>query len=69
MSFDLVGIPGFQFIQDPMNYMAQTHHTNLDTFDQLHSDDLRQIAVVVTSVVLHAANRDGMLPRKARPVD
>jgi len=69
MSFDAVGIPGFQFIQDPKDYSPQTHHTNLDTFDHLHSDDLRQIAVVVTSVVLHAANRDEMLPRKPRPVE
>jgi hypothetical protein len=69
MSFDAVGIPGFQFIQDPKDYSPQTHHTNLDTFDHLHSDDLRQIAVVVTSVVVHAANRDSMLPRKTRPVD
>lgn len=69
MSFDVVGIPGFQFIQEPKNYMPQTHHTNLDTFDQLHTDDLRQIAVVVASVVVHAANRDGMLPRKTRPVE
>lgn len=68
-SFDVMGIPGFQFIQDPMNYGSQTHHTHLDTYDQLHLDDLRQIAVVVASVVMHAANRDAMLPRKARPVE
>ncbi len=69
MSFDAVGIPGFQFIQDPKDYSPQTHHTNLDTFDHLHSDDMRQIAVVVASVVVHAANRAEMLPRKTRPVD
>jgi carboxypeptidase Q len=69
ISFDRVGIPGFQFIQEPMNYMSQTHHTQLDTYDQLHEDDLRQIAVVVASVVVHAANRDAMLPRKKRPVE
>lgn len=69
MSFDAVGIPGFQFIQDPKDYSPQTHHTHLDTFDHLHTDDLRQIAVVVASVVVHAANRDAMLPRKTRPVE
>jgi carboxypeptidase Q len=69
MSFDRVGIPGFQFIQEPMNYMSQTHHTHLDTYDQLDKDDMRQIAVIVASVVVHAANRDEMLPRKPRPVE
>ncbi|MFA6958733.1 MAG: M20/M25/M40 family metallo-hydrolase [Thermoanaerobaculia bacterium] len=65
--FDESGIPGFQFIQDPMDYFAQTHHTNLDTFDHLQSDDMRQAAVVVATVLIHAANRDEMIPRKPRP--
>jgi hypothetical protein len=65
--FDRAGIPGFQFIQDPMDYFAQTHHTNLDTFDHLHSDDMRQAAVVVATLLVQAANRDEMIPRKPRP--
>ncbi|MGK2858684.1 MAG: M20/M25/M40 family metallo-hydrolase [Thermoanaerobaculia bacterium] len=65
--FDEVGIPGFQFIQDPMDYFSQTHHTNLDTYDHLHSDDLRQAAVVMATIIIHAANRDEMIPRKPRP--
>jgi carboxypeptidase Q len=68
-SFDRVGIPGFQFIQDPLSYMPEQHHTNLDTYDALQPDDLRQAAVVLASVLIHAANREGMLPRKPRPVD
>jgi len=65
--FDRTGIPGFQFIQDPMDYFAQTHHTNLDTFDHLHSDDMRQAAVVVATLIVQAANREEMIPRKPRP--
>lgn len=65
--FDRAGIPGFQFIQDPMDYFAQTHHTNLDTFDHLYSDDMRQAAVVVATLIADAANRDEMIPRKPRP--
>jgi hypothetical protein len=69
VSFDRVGIPGFQFIQDPLNYMSQQHHTHLDTYDHVQPDDLRQAAVVLASVLAHAANRDEMLPRKPKPVD
>lgn len=65
--FDEAGIPGFQFINDPMDYFPQTHHSSLDTFDHLHSDDLRQAAVVVATLVVHTANRDAMIPRKPRP--
>lgn len=65
--FDRAGIPGFQFIQDPMDYFSQTHHTNLDTYDHLHSDDMRQAAVVVATFLVHAANRVEMIPRKPRP--
>ena len=67
--FDRAGIPGFQFIQDPLNYMSQQHHTHLDTYDHVQPDDLRQAAVVLASVLAHAANRDEMLPRKPKPVD
>ena len=53
-----VGIPGYQFIQDPLDYDARVHHTNLDTFDHLKADDLRQAAVVMAGVLLAAANSD-----------
>jgi carboxypeptidase Q len=64
LSFDAVGIPGFQFIQDPMDYETRTHHSNMDVYDRLQPDDLKQIAVIVASFVYDAAQRDQMLPRK-----
>jgi hypothetical protein len=63
-SFDAVGIPGFQFIQDPMEYDTRTHHSNMDVYDRLQADDLKQIAVIVAGFVYDAAMRDQMLPRK-----
>ena len=64
LSFDAVGIPGFQFIQDPIEYETRTHHSNMDVYDRLQPDDLKQIAVIVASFVYDAATRDQMLPRK-----
>jgi len=64
LSFDAVGIPGFQFIQDPMDYETRTHHSNMDVYDRLQPDDLKQISVIVASFVYEAAMRDQMLPRK-----
>lgn len=64
VSFDRVGVPGFQFIQDPLDYSPQTHHTHLDTRDHLPREDLMQAAVIVASLAIHAANREEMLPRK-----
>jgi carboxypeptidase Q len=65
--FDWVGIPGFQFIQDDMDYTGRTHHTNLDTYDHLNPDDLEKSAVILASFIWHAANRDEPLPRKPMP--
>jgi hypothetical protein len=65
LPFDWVGIPGFQFIQDPLDYETKTHHTNMDTYDYLRMDDLKQAAVIVASFVYQAAIRPEMLPRKA----
>ncbi|WP_338867992.1 M20/M25/M40 family metallo-hydrolase [Spirosoma sp. SC4-14] len=65
LSFDRVGLPGFQFIQDPIEYSTRTHHTNMDTYDHLQPDDLKQAATVVASFVYNAAMRDQKLPRKA----
>lgn len=67
LAFDAAGIPGFNFIQDPIEYGINTHHTELDTFDHLVIDDLKQAAVVVAATVYHLAMRDEMVPRKERP--
>lgn len=63
-SFDAAGIPGFQFIQDPIEYETRTHHSNMDVYDRLQPEDLKQAAVIVASFVYQAAMRDQMLPRK-----
>ena len=67
LSFDRVGIPGFNFIQDPIEYSIRTHHSNVDTYDHLLIDDLKQAAVVVASTVYALAMRDEMVPRKPQP--
>ncbi len=66
-SFDAVGLPGFQFIQDPIEYNTRTHHSNMDVYDHLISDDLKQIATIVAAFVYDAAQRDSKLPRKEMP--
>ena len=67
VSFDRVGLPGFQFIQDGLDYMGHTHHTNADVYDHLDADDLVQASVVLASFLYDAASRPGMLPRKPLP--
>jgi len=67
LSFDAVGIPGFQFIQDSLDYESRTHHSNMDTYERLQPADLKQIAVVEAIFVWNAANRDEMMPRKPLP--
>ncbi len=67
LAFDAVGIPGFNFIQDPIVYGTRTHHTAADTYERLLLDDLRQAAVVVAATAWHLANRDEMVPRKEVP--
>lgn len=66
-AFDAVGLPGFQFIQDPIEYDTRTHHTNMDSYDHLIAEDLQQISVIVASFVYNAAMRDEKLPRKELP--
>ena len=63
-SFDGVGLPGFQFIQDEIEYDTRTHHSNMDVYDHLIENDLKQIAAVVCSFAYHAAQRDQKIPRK-----
>ena len=67
LSFDAVGIPGFQFIQDPLNYETRTHHSNMDVYEELQPGDLKQAATVEAIFVYNAAMRDQMLPRKPLP--
>jgi hypothetical protein len=64
LSFDAVGLPGFQFIQDEVEYESRTHHTNYDSYERLQREDLMQAAVVMATFVWEAANRPEMLPRK-----
>ncbi|RMD75807.1 MAG: M20/M25/M40 family metallo-hydrolase [Bacteroidetes bacterium] len=64
LAFDAVGIPGFQFIQDPIAYWSRTHHSNMDNYDHLVADDLKQAATIIASFVWHTAQRDEKLPRK-----
>ncbi len=68
LAFDRAGIPGFNFIQDPIEYGINTHHTELDTFDHLVIEDLMQAAVVVASTAYHLAMREEMMPRKQEAV-
>jgi hypothetical protein len=64
-SFDAVGVPAFQFVQERYEYNSRTHHSNMDFFDRLQADDLRQAATVAAVFAWHAAVRDELLPRKA----
>ena len=67
LSFDAVGIPGFQFIQDPVEYSSRTHHSNMDVYDRIQPGDLMQASAIVASFVYHTANRAELLPRKPLP--
>jgi carboxypeptidase Q len=67
LSFDAVGIPGFQFIQDMLDYESRTHHSNQDVVERLQPADLKQIATVEAIFIYNAAQRDQMLPRKPLP--
>ena len=70
LSFDAVGIPGFQFIQDEMDYSTLTHHSNVDVYEHIRPDDMKQAAVIMASFVYNTAMRDDMLPLKPlRPED
>jgi carboxypeptidase Q len=67
LSFDAVGLPGFQFIQDPLDYGTRTHHSSLDVYEHAQAGDLMQAAAIVASVVYEAANRSEAFPRKPPP--
>ncbi len=66
-SFDAVGLPGFQFIQDPMEYGTRTHHSNMDVYDHMQAGDLMQSSAIMASFVYNAATRPEMMPRKPLP--
>jgi len=66
-SYDAVGLPGFQFIQDPMDYDSRTHHTNMDTYERIQQGDMEQMAIIEAFFVYQAATRPDKLPRKDLP--
>jgi hypothetical protein len=67
LAFDAVGIPGFQFIQERLEYNSRTHHSNMDTVDHVQAADMKQMATVVAWFAFNTAMRDERLPRKAMP--
>ena len=66
-SYDRIGLPGFQFIQDEIEYNSMTHHTNLDSYERLQPSDMMKNATIAAAFAYLAANRDEMLPRKPLP--
>jgi len=66
-SFDGIGLPGFQFIQDEIEYGTRTHHSNQDVFDRVQADDMKQAATIMAAFVYNTAMRDDKLPRKPAP--
>jgi hypothetical protein len=67
LSFDAVGLPGFQYIQDPMDYETRTHHSDMDTYDRLHVADLQQAAIIEAIFLYNTSERAEMMPRKPFP--
>lgn len=67
LSFDAVGLPGFQFIQDEVEYDTRTHHSNQDVYDRIQADDMKQAATIIAAFVYNTAMRDEKLPRKPLP--
>jgi hypothetical protein len=67
LSFDAVGLPGFQFIQDEIEYETRTHHSNQDVFDRIQADDMKQAAVIMAAFIYNTAMMDEKIPRKPAP--
>lgn len=65
MPFNAIGLPGFQFIQDPVEYDTRTHHSTMDVYDRLQADDLKQASIIMATMVYNAAMSDEKLPRRA----
>ncbi len=66
LAFDAIGLPGFQFIQDPMEYSTRTHHSNMDSYDRIQPDDMKQMSIVLAMFVYQTAMMDEKLPRKGQ---
>ena len=66
LSFDAIGLPGFQFIQDEIEYDTRTHHSNQDVFDRIQADDMKQASTIMAAFVYQTAMRDQKIPRKSR---
>jgi hypothetical protein len=66
-SFDQAGLPGFQFIQDSLDYEPQTHHTHMDFYEALQPEDMERNSAIMAGFAMLAANQPGKLPRKSRP--
>jgi Zn-dependent M28 family amino/carboxypeptidase len=67
LAFDAIGLPGFQFIQDEIEYDTRTHHSNQDVFDRIQADDMKQASTIMAAFVYQTAMRDEKLPRKPAP--
>jgi hypothetical protein len=67
LSFDAIGLPGFQFIQDEIEYDTRTHHSNQDVFDRIQADDMKQAATIMAAFIYNAATQDEKLTRKPMP--
>ncbi|MGH9142668.1 MAG: M20/M25/M40 family metallo-hydrolase [Vicinamibacterales bacterium] len=67
LSYDAVGLPGFQFVQDEVEYNSRTHHSNMDLYERVQATDMMRNAVIVATFVMNTANRDEKLPRKPLP--
>jgi hypothetical protein len=64
LSFDAIGLPGFQFIQDEVEYSSRTHHSNQDVFDRIQADDMKQMSIILAMFVYQTAMNDENIPRK-----
>ncbi len=64
LAFDSVGLPGFQFIQDEVEYSTRTHHSNMDSYDRIQADDMKQMAIILAAFVYQTAMMDERFPRK-----
>ena len=68
LSYDNIGLPGFQFIQDELEYSTRTHHSNMDVYDRVQEEDVKQASVLMAAFAFDAAMRDEKIPHKPAPV-
>jgi hypothetical protein len=67
IAFDDINLPGFQFIQDPIEYWSRTHHSNMDVYDRLQAGDMKQASIIIATFAYQAAMMEERIPRKAAP--